>query len=197
MPDTYVSIERLKSFLDMAAADDADEPDLEAVLVDASRAVDEFTRRRFYTATETRRFTADSRDVLFLGLTKDLVSVTTIKTDDNDDGAFETTWDAADYALRPFNAVVDGKPYQSIQTRNGKMFPRHSEGVEIAGTFGYPVVPPQVQRATLLWAARLFGRKDTLFGLAAPNEFGPTRITWNDRDVATLLAPFVRSLEVA
>ncbi len=97
-----------------------------------SRAIDDHTRKRFYPITEARYFTAIRGDELWID---DLVSVITVKTDEDADRVYETTWAATDYDLRPFNAV--GSHNRLTITPNGNnAFPeRVARGIEIDGVW--------------------------------------------------------------
>ena len=81
----------------------------------------------------------------------DLVSINTLKVDENDDGTFgESAWASTDYELLPRNAA-DGPepaPYTEIfipswSTKDA--WGRHR--VEINGKFGWPSVPSAIERA--------------------------------------------------
>ncbi len=97
-----------------------------------SRAIDDHTRKRFYPLLEKRYFTASRGDELWID---DLVSVTTVKTDEDADRTYETTWATTDYDLNPFNAV--GSHNRLTITPNGNnAFPeRVARGVEIDGVW--------------------------------------------------------------
>ncbi len=125
----------------------------------------------------------------------DLLSVTTLATDDDGGRTWATTWASTDYELVPSNAVVDGQPYTAIETSpNGTYwFPLINRGLKIAGSFGYATTTPAVIReACLIQAARIFKRKDSPFGVAGVGELGVMRISALDPDVKMLLHPMIR-----
>lgn len=172
------------------------DPIMEQIINATSRAIDKYCKRRFYSATQTRYFNANCYDAVFID---DLTTATTVKTDQDGDGTFETTWASGDYKLWPFNALTDGEPYMEIRiSSNGTYyFPTSVEkGVEIAGSWGYCTIdnlPPAVKEACLIMAARLYKRKDAPFGITGPNEFGQQTIVDKfDSDVKMLLTPFKR-----
>ena len=81
----------------------------------------------------------------------DLVSINTLKVDENDDGTFgESAWASTDYELLPRNAA-DGPepaPYTEIfipSWSTKDTWGRHR--VEINGKFGWPSVPSAIERA--------------------------------------------------
>lgn len=165
---------------------------LESVIEAISRWIDFATERRFYAASETRYYTAEWSDSLDID---DLLSVTTLKTDDGS-RAYGATWLTTDYDLAPFNAVLDGKPYTLIEIApaGAQSFPLLSKGVELVGSFGYSVTAPAgIVEACLLAGERLARRKDAIFGVTGSGGLGQLRaILDSDPDVARLLAPFKR-----
>lgn len=136
--------------------DTTDDAVLETIVESVSRAIDDWTGRRFYAATQTRYYTAVRADRL---LVDDLLSVTTIRTDEDGDGTFETTWAASDYLLAPFNAQLESvpQPYTTVLVSpNGDhWFPCGVlRGVEIAGSWGFSSTTPKaVEQACLFQAA--------------------------------------------
>lgn len=182
----YATLAELKARLGIT--DTPDDAVLEAVIEAASRAIDGETGRVFYAATATRYFTAEDSELLFVD---DLLSVTTLKTDLDGDRTYETTWAATDYDLEPYNST----PYTRIQIapRGTRTFPTGRRGVEIAGSWGYAATAPDaINEACLLMAARLFKRKDAVFGVLMNPEFGTARLPQVDQDVKLLIRPFVR-----
>lgn len=186
----YLTLSEAKSYLDIEDTDD--DIHLEIAVEAASRAIDDFCNRRFYSATETRYYTAC--DSLELAV-DDVVSVTTLKTDPGSDGTFEETWSASDYLLAPFNANTDGRPYTRILVADDGdyTFPVVTRGVEIAGSFGWPSVPTAVKQACGI-QTNVFFRQVTQG--AAPvvtmdgTTFGSSKFL--DRTVELLLSPYRR-----
>jgi hypothetical protein len=169
-----------------------DDARLEQIITAISRAIDKACNRRFYAATETRVFSAIRSD---LCLVDDLLSVTTLKTDDDGDRAYDETWAAADYDLLPVNAALNGEPYRRIEStpRGSKRFPTHHKGVEIAGSFGYAsTTPPEIREACILWSLRVFARRHAIFGIKGSTQFGEVylKLPPPDPDVMALLRPF-------
>lgn len=168
---------------------------LEDVIEAASRWIDDQCGRRFYTASETRTYTAQDYDLLFID---DLVSVTTLKTDEDEDRTYETTWATTDYDLEPENAALRGAPYTMIRiTPDGDYsFPVGvRRGVQIAGSFGYAsTVPDPVKQACLMQAARLYKRKDAILGVAGVGQLGQQTVQRvpSDDEIMELLRPYRR-----
>jgi len=82
----------------------------------------------------------------------DLVALTSIKVDEDDDGSFadESAWASTDYELLPHNAT-DGPepgPYTQIHIppwSSKDLWGNHH--VEITATFGWPTVPSAIEQA--------------------------------------------------
>jgi len=169
-----------------------DDASIESIVEAVSRMIDKFCRRRFYAngTDEKRYFTADRVCELY---TDDIASITTLKTDDDADGTYETTWATSDYQTWPYNASLDGWPVMRLDVPvwGTKGFPTHERGVEIDGKFGFSAIPAQVKQACILQAVRLFKRRDAPFGITGAAEFGSvTTITSFDPDVKLLLSQF-------
>lgn len=167
----------------------ADDTRLEMAVEAASRYIDKLTGRRFYVTTtdETRYYTASDEDRLSGrdGL-DDIVSITTLKTDDDEDRTYSTTWAATDYDLLPYNASLDGGAYTRIETTpDGDYdFPTCAKGVQIVGKFGRSTAPTVVKQATLILASYLFKQKDTPLGVQGSSETGTVYV---DPRVALLI----------
>lgn len=118
--------------------------------------------------------------------TTDLV----VKTDEDDDGVFETTWAATDYELRPANNIEDGVvgfPYYEIVAVDRYLFPVGGERlhrVEITAKWGWQTCPPDVSTATLLRTSQIFQRRETRDGV---NPLTGFRAGGRDRDWMLLL----------
>lgn len=173
-----------------------DDPNIDIAIEAISRLVDYLHQTTYYGATETRYFTAHWSDLLYVD---DLISVTTLKTDDDYDGTYETTWATTDYWLEPRNARVkanaqDKRPYRQIrQNPNGDYaFPTNDYAIEIAGVWGYTTtVPTVIKQAVLLAGHRVFKRKDSIFGIAGTPALGVQVIQariQQDSDIMQLLS---------
>ena len=192
----YTALEEYKDRFDVSDHDD--DSDIESVITAVSRSIDAICGQRFFTsaADETRYFTADFGD--WIRLPERIISITTLKTDNDNDRTYENTWTTDDYDLMPYNASLDGEPYRWIEvTPNGDYrFPRGvRKGVEIAGTFGWSSAPPEVAEACLLGSHRLQKRKDMPFGVSGAAAVGQLTLTVKkleaDPDIMELLSPYI------
>jgi len=195
----YTTLAALRGRLRIVGTED--DAILESVITSASRAIDQHTGRRFYAASDTRYYTAVYPHRL--NLPDDLLTVTTLKTDDDGDRTYENTWSSTtDYYLAPYNAATDGRPYTTIEvdTANGRYaFPSTPRGVQIVGSFGHNATgshPAPVEEACLRLAERLNALRLAPLGVAGSPETGVVRIA-SDRDLADLLWPYSRRLGFA
>lgn len=174
-----------------------DDAKLESMVEAISRALDDETGRRFFTTAndETRYYAATDTDVLFCP--DDIISITTLKTDDSGQRTYATTWAATDYDLEPANAALDGRPYTRLRiTPQGHYsFPILRKGVQLVGKFGYTTCPKRITEACLLLAEKLYYRKDAVFGVLSSPLGELKQIMKEDAEVRLLLAGFQR-LEV-
>ena len=157
---SYATLAQFKAAVGIT--DNTDDSALQNVLDATDTLIDLYCDRKtgFGTATETRYYTAEAYDYV---LTDDLVSVTTLTTDDDANGTYETTWTAGtDYNLAPGNAALDGWPYNEIDVsvtwpRN---FPRDVyRGVKVVGVFGWPSVPSAVKQAAIIQAGAVWSSR--------------------------------------
>ena len=168
--------------------------DQDAVLGDcieaASRAIDNYTHRRFYkdSDTATKYYTADYVDVLFIN--DDIVSIGTLSTDNDGDRTYENTWETTDFDLLPFNSSI--KTMIEVTPNGSYNFPHVRKGVKVEGIFGIDGAPADVKEACLILAQRLFKRKDTPFGIAGVTDLGEVVMLPEDADVKALLKPYRR-----
>jgi hypothetical protein len=189
----YTTTAVLKTALGITGSDR--DTELGLCVTAASRAIDRLTRRRdgdFAAQTLTRYFAPERGDLLRV---PPLQSITTLKTDENEDGTFEVTWSVSgsyrDYLLWPLN----GPPYTKIEVdkANGRYeFPVGQKTVEIAGSWGLAAtVPGDIARACIILATRLSNRAKTPEGIMGNTEAGLMRIAQVDPDVMALVAPYI------
>lgn len=128
----YCTLTELKNRLDISSTDATRDAYMHQMIEAASRWIDNVTGRTFYALTATRYFTAtDEYSVRVNGL----LSVTTLKTDEDGDRTYETTWQTTDYDLMPYNDT----PYLWVEVspNSSYLFPLTRRGVQIAGSWGW------------------------------------------------------------
>jgi hypothetical protein len=192
----YVDREDLKSTLSLQGFTYAD-ADIDRAISAASRGIDEVTSRRFYPdadALQVRYYTPRCSDNLWID---DLITLTSLKTDQNGDGTFEITWTlTTDFLLEPLNAILNGRPFNhvTLAERGTKRFYNYRRSVELTGKFGWSSPPEAVKTATGLVAARLLRRmREAPFGVVQVGLEGEAvHISRFDPDVAFLLGPYTQ-----
>ncbi len=172
LTNAYSSLELLKEKLDKKVENTDHDGELELILNAVSRWIDRDRNRRIYAATETRTYTPEYSDLLTID---DLVTLTSIKTDEDGDGTYENTWASTDYYLSPYNAPSDNIPYQQIEkSRDGDYnFPKQRKSTEVIGSFGWATtIPDGIAAACLLASTRLYLRRELIFGIVGNADMG-------------------------
>ena len=146
MNNSYVSLDTLKSSGVLNITGAGDDGRLRGLAESVSRIVDRYANRHFYSLSATRKF--DGAGSLAL-LVPDLISVDTsgLKTDDDKDRTFETTWATTDYLLLPSNADPatannpQSRPYSRIEVDvdagTKSEFAAGREMVQVAAQWGW------------------------------------------------------------
>lgn len=192
----YITLSELKSALGGTILGTADDAAMELAIESASRLIDEYTGQRFWVDGSVVQLLYTAYDKYAIDV--DGISTTTgliIKTDDDDDGVYETTWTAGtDYRLEPTNAVAKGLPYTRIVATGSKLLPLTSVSVQVTAKGGWPAVPAPVRNACQILAMRLYKRKDAPFGISgSPEQQGEMRLVSPiDWDVKALLNQYRR-----
>lgn len=173
--------------------DNNDDTLLENCIESASRRIDGFCNRFFYqrTATSVLLYAGN----LYFVTVPDLVSVTTLATDNAGDGTFSTVWSATDYQLEPLDRGLQSRPATAVRAVAGKSFPLFAvprrPGVQITGTWGWSAIPDDIRDACVLLAMRHYARFNSPLGVAGFGEMGAVTVRAVDPDVRDLLAPYV------
>lgn len=195
------------SLADVKAAaritDDIDDTLLELSIESASREIDSYTERVFYqTGSEgtpvARVYVPQD---LYVVETDDIISVTTLKTDSNGDGTFDTTFDVSDFQLEPLNGLAGGieTPFTRIRAVGTFLWPTYEPrnvdanqaSVQVTGVFGFATVPTAVRQACILSALRAYKRYESPTGVLGFSDIGAVRVgTKLDPDVERLIQPY-------
>lgn len=179
--DLYADTADLKDRLGID--DDADMVRLTGAVEAASRGIERFCGRQFNDAeTATARiFNARDRRLTKVDDFSTIVGLV-IKTDEDGDGVFETTWAASDYQLEPLNGVVDGSPgwpFCKIRAIY-RWFPSAQRAnVQVTARWGWATVPTNVREACLISAEEIFKLRDTPFGVGGYGDFGVIKVRDN------------------
>jgi hypothetical protein len=174
--------------------DSIDDSLLETAVESASRLVDGYAGRNFYSAgSAVRYFTPEDRIVCEID---DLISLTSLQVSEDLDSVFDQTWAATDYQLEPLNGKVDGLtgwPATRIRAVGAYIFGTNigEASVKVTGTWGWSAVPTAVKQATVIQASRIFKRLDSPLGVLSSPDLGYIRVgTRLDPDVQQLVEPY-------
>ena len=137
---SYVSVQGLRILLNKKS-NNSDEDDARVLVLaeSVSDYIDKFCSRSFRIKSGARSFAPEWQDKVVVD---DLLSVTSITTDLDGDGTFETTWAATDYFLTPLNATDNERPYTAIhRSPNGAEYiPHHGvfwPAFKVTGKWGF------------------------------------------------------------
>lgn len=190
----YCTPEELKSRAGIT--NDDDDAEILAACTAVARAIDKHCGRHFFRHTRTRTLEPTGRYCLTI---PDLVSITTLKTDSDADGVYETIWATSDYQLMPYDAAdeAEPEPYTEVKAVGSLLFPdicgtsptARRNRVQIAGVWGWPAVPEGVKEAAKILAEDTWKLKDAPFGVAGEGEF--TVRVGDNRRAMKFLAPYV------
>lgn len=190
----YATLVEVKAALRIT--DSVDDSLLDMAVESASRLIDGYAGRQFYSSgTATRYFVAyDDFNVEVDDLANGTVTITTAQ---DADGVFDTTWGTDDYQLEPLNQILDGIgwAFTSIRAVGDYLWPISGGEalIKVQGTFGWPSVPIAVKQACIIQASRIFKRLDSPLGVAGFGDLGAIRVSSQlDPDVAQLVMPYRR-----
>lgn len=197
----YLELEQFKGSLELRSNERFADLDAQRALRAASRGIDRTCNRRFWQdadALQVRYFEPVSARLVRID---DLVTLTSVATDSNSEGTYDTAWTlGSDFELAPFNAPADRRPYETLRRLGGSRYWFTSGGwagerarsVKVTGRFGWPAVPDEIEQATQLLAHRLLVRsRQAPLGILGFEETA-MRLARTDPDVAPLIAPYMR-----
>jgi hypothetical protein len=195
----YATVDDLKDRLNLDPSD-ARNTALQDVIEVASRWIDRECRRRFYTLTETRYYSVrrnryshlypdswhdpvhwespwGSSGVVTLDI-DDFVSVSSVTTDFDGDGVYETTWtQGVDFWLGPRNAQVQSppEPYMTLNKMplSVRWFPYYQNSIAVTGECGYCTQsnrPPEIRELCLIISGYLFGQQLSRYQVTDTND---------------------------
>lgn len=185
----YCSIEDLKAALAITATDAVDDNLLDVIAETTSRMIDDYTGTQFYSVTGgTAFYTPQSYGILEID---PFTSITSVATDDDGDGVFETTWAATDYVAHPLNHSLLERPITALQvTPDGDYaFPMGLlKSARVIGNLGWPGgVPAAVKQAAILQGTTLYESRKAPFGIVGSTETGVIRMSSRLHPEAQLL----------
>lgn len=174
--------------------DSVDDALIENSINSASRMIDQYCNRYFYStsANEVRYYKANDGFVCWID---DAQSISSLETSATDPLIFDTTWQAGDYQLLPANRWANGAyyPITGITATDNYLFPVWADMalVKVTGQFGWASIPEPIKFACIIQASRLFKRLESPLGVAGVSDMGIMRVGYSiDGDVAQLINPF-------
>lgn len=190
-PAMYATLPMVKAQLSKLTADDKDDL-IELAIRAASRKIDQITGRRFYADR-----VVSARTFPVMGRTFDGPYGTAVMTDDIatiagflvEGGTAGVYSPLSIFYTGPDNAMAMGKPITYVQA--DPTFFTTIKAVRVTARWGWPVVPDEVQLATMLLAARLYRRKDSPQGVIGSAEWGSIRVSRVDPDVESLISHLI------
>lgn len=174
--------------------DTADDLLLENSINAASRMIDQYCNRFFYSGSpnEVRYYKANDGYICWID---DAQSISSVVTSATDPVIYDTTWDADDYQVLPANRYANGGwyPITALTATDNYLFPTWAELplVKVTGQFGWNAIPDPIKFACIIQSSRLFKRLESPLGVAGVSDIGIMRVGSNiDGDVAQLINPF-------
>ena len=179
---------------------------MELSIESASRDLDAYTERVFYSTGATAVARVYIPQDIYLVETDDIISVTTLKSDSTGNGTFDVTWASTDFQLEPLNGRAGGidTPATRIRAIGDYLWPvyeprnvnSNQASVQVTGVFGFASVPIAIKQATILAALRAYKRYESPTGVLGFSDIGVVRIGRLDPDVQRLVDPY-RKLRMA
>ncbi|WP_433537595.1 hypothetical protein ACQPZK_07570 [Micromonospora sp. CA-249363] len=193
----YASLELFKEFRSIPEDDETRDEAMTAPLLAASRQIDRqcskspggfalgatITSRTYSTAGRTYV----DREGEWL-LVDDIGSLTGLLVETGRASSWSTV---TGYETGPENALERGMPISRLLLPFSNWSSSSGVRVRVTARFGFPAVPEEIERATLIQANRLYMRKDSPQGVAGNSEWGAIRLGKIDPDVEALIWPFM------
>ncbi len=191
-PPPYAILDQLKDMRKITTTDR--DADMTQALLTASRRIDRATGERQFWLDKTasqrifrprgRTYCAEEGEWLIV----DDIGATAGMIVEIGDG---TTWTAVtDYQTGPDNAIAKRSPVTRLLRPSSTWWTSANAQVRVTARWGWPAVPEEIVRATLLQANRLYVRKDSPDGVLGNAEWGVTRVSSIDPDVRDLISSF-------
>jgi hypothetical protein len=193
----YTTLSAVKTAARMGTAVSADDAMIEMSIETASRMIDGYTGRRFWTnGTETRQYA--TQDYYELPVDDIAGTAITLKTSSDVNGTYDITWAASDFTTQPLNGVASGvaAPITLLRASGDYMFTVTEEpSAQVTAVFGYgTAVPTEIAHACIILSLRQFKRYGSPEGVLSYGDFAVRVGSRMDPDVGMILAPFRRDV---
>ncbi len=182
--NALVSLAEAKTFLKISAS--SEDSVIEDFINRASIWANDYTGRRLKSRSNSDVYDGDGSDILLL---RDypLVSITDLRIDDGSYSGAPPQTTSDDYTLN--------LPSGLIKLKNGVLFVKGFQNVDITYTAGYTTAPETVKEAVLLYVGHLYRRQyaDQKFGVQSET-VGDRTTTYGSDDIIpkakSLLNPY-------
>lgn len=193
---TYVDLATLKLSLSINASDATRDALLNKAIAGAERAINNRARRRFdlLTPASQRVYRLRGPRAIQCGevlVVEDIGSTSGLIVEGSTDGTTYTTIDPTAYSTDPDNALARNRPITGIRYVGKSWW--QFKTARITAQWGWPAIPDDIIEAALLWAARLYRRKDSPEGVAGSADWGLVRLPNLDPDVRKLVDLYRRN----
>lgn len=187
----YANVDQIRER--MRIPDTIDDSRLSVLLDTAAEMIDTDTGRTFGQVTATKTFVPCFPYALDV---PPLISITTLKTDDDESGTYETTWSASDYELDGWT-TGGTSPLEIVRAVGSRTFPLPTSMgrkrlVQIAGSWGYSTTPEAIVEANMLLASRLWHRAGAPLGVQSFGDVGVSYVRSTDPDYLHLIGRYVK-----
>ena len=189
----YCTLDEIKSYQGIGDSDS--DALLEQAVEAASRTIDDHCHRTFYQVTGARYFSPVHPTAIYID---DHTVITEIALDTAGDNTYATVVPTADYISTPRNHPLGAYTYTGVRIlpTSTHAFARVLDYIRVTGTWGWSAIPDVIHQAALTLAAKIYHRKDAVFGVTGGDFTGDVmRIIGIDGDVEEMLRAYVRVAE--
>jgi hypothetical protein len=196
----YATLAEVKAAARIPVGDTLDDALFETAIESASRDIDAYTERVFFSTGATAVARVYIPQDIYLVETDDIISVTTLKSDSTGNGTFDITWASTDFQLEPLNGLAGGiaTPATRIRAIGEYLWPvyeprnvnSNQASVQVTGVFGFASIPSAIKQATILASLRAYKRYESPTGVLGFSDMGVVRVGRLDPDVERLVSPY-------
>lgn len=190
----YCTLAEFKAEFTILGTDTTRDGNLNRVIEDVSRAIDDACFRVFYGASPAtaKYFTAKTPYRVFIN---DCTSISSVAIDLDGSLTYATALTTSDYQASPINEIpytwIDIKPLGSYS------FPLGRNSIKVTSVWGYNLTsvgaPRPIRRACLLQANRIYERRKAAFGVTSVSDFAPMTVIKLDNDVIQMVTPYIKN----
>jgi hypothetical protein len=147
MANEYISLANYKTLNGITGT--ASDAIISMVLEQASRLIDKYCGRIFYSQTAVELFDGNGTSVYYT-LHRPIINVTSLERDRDDDGVFEETIDTEDYKVYENRIGLLKYATEGIYSGEASTFFRGQQNWRVTYTYGVAAIPKPVELATAM-----------------------------------------------